>query len=630
MKVELNNNLKNKFIGLMDSIKYESLDNKNLAKEIRKFENSIPANNFSLEYKSALSVISDLLDQEWSLAIIDQGANVNINSRLYIDIEAPKLSESNSIEETKAKIRKGHLLGVHKQLRKDDIRTFITSMHDENVKTKSIDTLIDNPKELIESCIAKQSNLDNDSLREVIDPYVQIASTDVKDDFTNHKLSDIWRYFRLTWSLEYKTNPGRSLPILIRNRARKNHPVIGISMLASPVLGLNPRDNRMCLTNESFIDFAFKEKMKLEDITVLIDKDIKKSIKSIKHDDLVSDEEIKNPSDAVCDKLKNIASHATDNKRLTQKISNEQQEDYLLFKSKRALKLRKNLERKIILTRLKKDIKKFKLKLHDVHRNTNFLRLIQGFLTDKKTEIMASDVMDLSVCGAVFPYNYLIGGKLVALLMASNEIRDLFDERYKTSDSEIAQKIAGRNLRKKSTLRCLTTTSIYGVGSSQYNRLKVQIPKGKKDIEINWEEVGKSQGYGSYHFSSDTQEKLDELLSAQGKSSTVNYKFGEGTSPRLRKLRESMSNIGFKSDKFFQHQSRRITYVCDLYKSTPHEIYGLKKMKPKNISQKEIAKAWRKRWLNKRILREEIQYKMKTIEPEKQTLKHKIKQLRND
>ena len=630
MKVELNNNLKNKFIGLMDSIKYESLDNKNLAKEIRKFENSIPANNFSLEYKSALSVISDLLDQEWSLAIIDQGANVNINSRLYIDIEAPKLSESNSIEETKAKIRKGHLLGVHKQLRKDDIRTFITSMHDENVKTKSIDTLIDNPKELIESCIAKQSNLDNDSLREVIDPYVQIASTDVKDDFTNHKLSDIWRYFRLTWSLEYKTNPGRSLPILIRNRARKNHPVIGISMLASPVLGLNPRDNRMCLTNESFIDFAFKEKMKLEDITVLIDKDIKKSIKSIKHDDLVSDEEIKNPSDAVCDKLKNIASHATDNKRLTQKISNEQQEDYLLFKSKRALKLRKNLERKIILTRLKKDIKKFKLKLHDVHRNTNFLRLIQGFLTDKKTEIMASDVMDLSVCGAVFPYNYLIGGKLVALLMASNEIRDLFDERYKTSDSEIAQKIAGRNLRKKSTLRCLTTTSIYGVGSSQYNRLKVQIPKGKKDIEINWEEVGKSQGYGSYHFSSDTQEKLDELLSAQGKSSTVNYKFGEGTSPRLRKLRESMSNIGFKSDKFFQHQSRRITYVCDLYKSTPHEIYGLKKMKPKNISQKEIAKAWRKRWLNKRILREEIQNKMKTIEPEKQTLKHKIKQLRND
>ena len=260
MKVELNNNLKNKFIGLMDSIKYESLDNKNLAKEIRKFENSIPANNFSLEYKSVLSVISDLLDQEWSLAIIDQGANVNINSRLYIDIEAPKLSKSNSIEETKAKIRKGHLLGVHKQLRKDDIRTFITSMHDENVKTKSIDTLIDNPKELIESCIANQSNLDNDSLREVIDPYVQIAPTDVKDDFTNHKLSDIWRYFRLTWSLEYKTNPGRSLPILIRNRARKNHPVIGISMLASPVLALNPRDNRMCLTTESFIDFAFKEK----------------------------------------------------------------------------------------------------------------------------------------------------------------------------------------------------------------------------------------------------------------------------------------------------------------------------------------------------------------------------------
>ena len=582
-------------------------------------------------HKSAILVLADLIEQNWKIEIRDLGSNVNINSRLQFHAFSPEeRQDSESVDDVKSRIRKGHLLGVNKQLLQDTTIDFIESMHAGNRNCGSIELLIDDPKDLIEQCKRNSENIEKDSLKNVIDPYVQVASLDERDEFSNIKLSDIWRYFRLTWSLEYKTNPGRSLPILIRNRARKNHPIIGISMLASPVLGLNPRDNRMCLTTESFIDFAFKEKMKLEDIAVLIDKDIKKSIRSIKHDDLVSEEEIKNASDAVCNKLKNIASHATDNKRLTQKISNEQQEDYLLLKSKRALKLRKNLERKIILTRLKKDIKKFKLNLHDVHRNTNFLKLLQGFLTDKKTEIMASDVMDLSVCGAVFPYNYLIGGKLIALLMASNEIRDLFDERYKTSDSEIAQKIAGRNLRKKSTLRCLTTTSIYGVGSSQYNRLKVQIPKGKKDIEINWEEVGKSQGYGSDHFSLETQERLAQLLKAQGKHTSINYKFVECTSPRLRKLRESMSNLGFKSDKLFKHQSKRITYFCDLYPSTPHEIYGLKKMKPKNITQKQIAKAWRKRWLNKRILNENIKKTMMNADPKSHTLKQKIEQLRND
>ena len=91
-----------------------------------------------------------------------------------------------------------------------------------------------------------------------------------------------------------------------------------------------------------------------------------------------------------------------------------------------------------------------------------------------------------------------------------------------------------------------------------------------------------------------------------------------------------MSNLGFKSDKLFKHQSKRITYFCDLYHSTPHEIYGLKKMKPKNITQKQIAKAWRKRWLNKRILNENIKKTMMNADPKSHTLKQKIEQLRND
>ena len=49
-----------------------------------------------------------------------------------------------------------------------------------------------------------------------------------------------------------------------------------------------------------------------------------------------------------------------------------------------------------------------------------------------------------------------------------------------------------------------------------------------------------------------------------------------------------------------------------------------------NITQKQIAKAWRKRWLNKRILNENIKKTMMNADPKSHTLKQKIEQLRND
>src|SRR2546422_3282400 len=44
-------------------------------------------------------------------------------------------------------------------------------------------------------------------------------------------------------------------------------------------------------------------------------------------------------------------------------------------------------------------------------------------------------VMDACVLGALPPYSYLIGGKLVAALAASNEIRESFRRRYRRSKS---------------------------------------------------------------------------------------------------------------------------------------------------------------------------------------------------
>ena len=79
-------------------------------------------------------------------------------------------------------------------------------------------------------------------LEKAISPYVQFVEGDATCDKTGLKLRDIWRYFRLTWVNDYKSVPGRSIMILIRDAAAPNHPVIGIAALGSSVVQQKVRD----------------------------------------------------------------------------------------------------------------------------------------------------------------------------------------------------------------------------------------------------------------------------------------------------------------------------------------------------------------------------------------------------
>jgi uncharacterized protein YfaS (alpha-2-macroglobulin family) len=47
--------------------------------------------------------------------------------------------------------------------------------------------------------------------------------------------------------------------------------------------------------------------------------------------------------------------------------------------------------------------------------------------------------------------------------------RDLYETQYSERISLIASQMAGRPIRRSARLKVLTTTSLYGVGSSQYN-----------------------------------------------------------------------------------------------------------------------------------------------------------------
>jgi hypothetical protein len=67
--------------------------------------------------------------------------------------------------------------------------------------------------------------------------------------------------------------------------------------------------------------------------------------------------------------------------------------------------------------------------------------------------------LDAYVIGALPPYNYLLGGKLISYIIASKELRDLYFEKYK-------DQVTLKEKRKAGELVGIFTTSLYGKAHS--------------------------------------------------------------------------------------------------------------------------------------------------------------------
>ena len=146
--------------------------------------------------------------------------------------------------------------------------------------------------------------------------------------------------------------------------------------------------------------------------------------------------------------------------------------------------------------------------------------LIERLIREIRIKALSENIVDIGVCGAVSPYNELLGGKLVTLLMASQECHDAYSERYKNQISQIASQVAGKEIIRKADLFAFTTTSLYGVGASQYNRLQLlqkDHPELKNDIGLfevfnqeNDEKISMvSKGVGTHHISNETTRLLE-------------------------------------------------------------------------------------------------------------------------
>jgi hypothetical protein len=187
--------------------------------------------------------------------------------------------------------------------------------------------------------------------------------------------------------------------------------------------------------------------------------------------------------------------------------------------------------------------------------------------------------------GAIPPYNDLIGGKLVAITLTTNEVR----EKYRLKYSDTLSILKERKLN--SDLLFITTTSAYGK-SSMYNRLKYN---GENVAEC----LGFTKGSGSFHIPEKLYKEILKLLSDNG----VNTErcFGHGPSRKLRLISKGFKNLGLSN--FQYHDIKRAFYLFPLVKNLKEIIQT--KVEPLWIDRKfnDIVDYWKERWALPRIER---------------------------
>ena len=107
-------------------------------------------------------------------------------------------------------------------------------------------------------------------------------------------------------------------------------------------------------------------------------------------------------------------------------------------------------------------------------------------------------VLDGFVIGAVPPYSMVLGGKLIASLLFSNQIREDFKKKYHGKTSVISGK------KQDGEIVLITTLSALGK-SAIYDRLR--LPNGQRFIS-----TGYSSGWGEFHFSGPKYHKMKFLV----------------------------------------------------------------------------------------------------------------------
>jgi hypothetical protein len=277
-----------------------------------------------------------------------------------------------------------------------------------------------------------------------------------------------------------------------------------------------------------------------------------------------------------------------------------------LFVRKRAETLQKLLrDRRYFRENAEKSDREF---IEDALEDDDGRRAIKTGLKEVKKRRVGAGMMNIMVCGAIPPYNHILGGKLVAMALTGPKVIDAYREKYEGAQSKIASSMAGETVIKESELVLLDTTGLFEVGSAQYDRVRIPVD----DDRMEFKQVGKTSGYGSVQFGAKTRQRLAEVTAFKEGQKQVRGRFGEGIAPRLRKIRRGLDNLGLPGE-LLRHESPRLVYAVELATNAEQYLLGETdepsyywSFDDTDAEQQLIYDHWKDRWVSKRIQKDEI------------------------
>ena len=516
---------------------------------------------------------------------------------------------------------------------------FINRMEHPGTSKQGIDTLIADGDELTNRL--ERAHRGEISPGEAVQPYLQLVKENERDEYTGLKLSEIWRYFRLTWSTPAETTPGRTMQYLIRDAAHPTHAVMGIASLENCAVQITCRDDYIGWNQKAFIDRILEmpneaAHAELESLLVYLED----GISGIDYSELCTQMVVEQPTD---EDIQSLLDEAANAEQCRQRILRNDLEidvddieksdlgsiskdaEKALYRRKRAEQLARLLSAKKAITDICRD-PAFEEKWASFCKSEVGNSAIRSALVAQKTKHIGSSLMELNVCGAIPPYNEILGGKLVALLATSPQVVHDYKERYANKPSEIASRLKGEPVCRPADLVYVGTTSLYYVGSSQYNRLKIPGKIFDSAFDIVWKRIGMAIGFGTMHISKATTMSLTEATSDG--FNRINHVFGEGASPKMRLLtmsiRELLESTNEDSKDFSKHAMSRIVYGACLAENTFDYLLG-KDDRPKYYTNmddyadgtQKIIDYWCSRWLGSRLNYEPIYDRIRSFDKTK-------------
>lgn len=207
-----------------------------------------------------------------------------------------------------------------------------------------------------------------------------------------------------------------------------------------------------------------------------------------------------------------------------------------------------------------------------------------GWTPERRSERL-TDVMDCFVLGAVPPYSDLLGGKLVALLATSRQVRADFDRCY----SHRLTTISGRDPNAR--LLAITTTSALG-RSSIYNRLTLS------NGSLLFEPLGYTAGSGDFQFAGPIYEQLHRVATAHAAPTARKESWGgSGFRNRREVVQRAMQALGLSTSVRFHGVERQVFGVRTAHNSL--ELLRGEHTKPtawRTVDADLLGEWWLERW----------------------------------